>query len=280
MKLDYSNSEMVDQYFIELFPGVVPTDEDLFFGRLSAYRVAEDRKNKADAEEKRRIRYEMATRMWTVDEMKDVAIEAGKIIGINEGFDFVIDEQNKRVFELLCLYFTNDKRFEEHGVGDMKYSLSKGIWLQSANPGTGKSVMLRAFYRNKRMCFGYKHTSELAVMFQKGGYDAIDRFIGTIQQPSSPINFYQNECGFMYDEMFGEDKVMHMGSPISISSYIINSLYDFGSGQKGNMWKFHVTSNVDGSDIEAIAGKKFRSRMPDMFNLIKLDGADRRIKKA
>lgn len=218
--------------------------------------------------------------MWSFEEMKKRAFELGSAIGIQEDFEFVIDEDNKNVFELLCLYFTNDQKFETFGIGEKKYSLNKGIWLQSPTRGTGKTVLLRCFYLNKRTCFGYKHTRELAVMFQKNGFEAIDMFLSPLPQSPNPLNFYQQDAGMMYDELFsGDDKVMHMGSPLYISEYIINSLYDFSNSKNRNQkWKFHCTSNASGDDIEKVSSVNFRSRMSDMFNLIKLGGKDRRLK--
>lgn len=263
-------------YFEKNLPGVQPTAEEFFNGKLHAYTLAVERLRKAEEEQKRKDRLKSFTEMWSAEKMKEVALQNAKAMGIQQGFDFVLDEYNTDIFHLLCLYFTNNSDFEKHGFEGNNYSLKKGIWLQSPERGTGKTVLLRSFFINKRSCFGYKHTTELAVTFQKSGYEGIDRYIGLISQPPAPTNFYQDEAGFMYDELFSEDKVNHMGSPVSISSYIINKLYDFSNNNKTKKYKFHCTSNVDGEDIERIAGKTYRSRMPDMFNLIKLTGPDRR----
>ncbi len=276
---DHSDPEVVSNYFAERYPGVTPNDVELFQGKVHAHKAAMKRMVEEVEARKRQERVDSFKQMWTPREMHAVALQQGKFIGEQEGFNFVLDKHNEEVFNLLCLYFTNDKRFEEfnHGIKNHTYSLNKGIWLQSPKRGTGKTVMLRSFYMNKRACYGYKHTTELAVMFQKYGYEAIDRFIGTVPQSPSPINFYQRESGFMYDELFAEERVNHMGSPVSVSSYIINRLYDFKDNYKDKKFMFHCTSNVDGVEIEQIAGKTFRSRMPDIFNMIQLGGIDRRI---
>lgn len=276
--IDFSDHKEVDRILAKEFHGVVRNAKEIYLGKLHSYQLAAKRILEEDREKRRKERLEYFTKMWDYSQMKEKAIETGKIIGVSENFNFVIDENNQHAFHLLCLYFTNDKKFEEYGIGDKKYSLNKGIWLQSPTRGTGKTVLLRCFYMNKRCCFGYKHTRELATMFQKDGFEAIDPYINTLPQIASTWNFYQSDVGMMYDELFtGEDKVNHMGSPLFISDYIINSLYDFSSSKNKNQkWKFHCTSNSSGEDIEKIAGKNYRSRMIDMFNLIKLDGPDRR----
>lgn len=276
--IDYQNPAEIDRFLKTQYEGINPTEKDFYHGKCHAYRIAAERKVRELKQEKLNQRYKQVTEMWSYQTQYDKAYEVGKAIGIEENFEFVIDEHNQRVFKLLCLYFTNDPKFESYGIGDRKYSLNKGIWLQSPTRGSGKSVMLRCFYQNKRACFGYKHTKELAVKFQKGGFEAIDMFLSPLPQSPSPLNFYQEDCGMMYDEIFsGDDKVMHMGSPLFISDYIINSLYDFSTSKNKNQkWKFHCTSNSSGEDIERISSVNYRSRMADMFNLIKLEGPDRR----
>lgn len=261
------------------FPEVTPTAKELYSGKIYAYQAAARRMDEEKRKQREQQRREQMTRMWTFEEMKERAIAQGKAIAIAEGFKngFILDSSNSEVFDLLCLYFTNDPRFEQHGLNGIKYSLKKGIWLQSIERGTGKSTLLKCFRFNKRCCFGYQHSTELANKFQKNGFGAIDFFMSTIPQPPSPMNFYQSEAGFMYDELFGEIKVNHMGTPLLVSEYIINSLYDFSTNKKGQLWKFHCTSNATGADIEQVSGLTFRSRMPDMFNLIKLDGPNRRV---
>lgn len=275
--IDYENTGQVDAMLFEEFL-IVPTPKEFYLGKIHAYKLAANRILQEEKKRKEKERRESFTKPWTKFQMRDKAFEYGKLLGIQENFDFKIDIDNEFVFDLLCMYFSGDKEFENYGIGDIKYSLKKGIWLQSPIRGTGKSVMLRCFTFNKRCCFGYKHTTELAALFQKKGFEGIDDFIGTVSQSPSATNFYQPECGFMYDELFGETKVNHMGSPMLISEYIVNKLYDFSANKNKERWKFHCTSNADGNDIEAIAGKNYRSRMIDMFNLIKLDGSDRRIK--
>jgi hypothetical protein len=276
--INFSDHKAIDKMLREEFPDVKRTAKEIYLGKLHSYQLAARRTLDEQKERRKKERIEYFTKMWSYEQMQERAIETGKMIGISENFQFVIDDNNRHAFHLLCLYFTNDKKFETYGIGDKKYSLNKGIWLQSPTRGTGKTVLLRCFYMNKRCCFGYKHTRELATMFQKGGFEAIDPYISTLPQLSTPENFYQSDAGMMYDELFtGEDKVNHMGSPLFISDYIINSLYDFSTSKNKNQkWKFHCTSNSSGEDIEKIGGKNYRSRMIDMFNLIKLDGPDRR----
>lgn len=277
--IDYVNEAECDAYLAEKFPGIHPTPRDYFFGKIRAYEIAVERADAIRKQEIQRRKVEQLKAMWTFDEMWDAAYSYGKSIGQTEGFEFVIDDANRQAFELLCLYFTNDKRFEDYDFMGVKYDLNKGLWLQSGVRGSGKSVLLRCFTLNKRACLAYKHTSELANLYSRNGYPAIDPFTKPLPLSPSPINFYQDQAAIIYDELFGESKANYMGNPLNISEYIINALYDFSNGQRGKKYLSHCTSNCDGSEIEQKSGKNYRSRMADMFNLIKLDGPDRRINR-
>lgn len=274
--INYSDRLEVETLLEKMFPGIKPTDKENFNGRLKAYELAALRIKEEEKEKDRQRRRDMITGPWTYQQMKQKAIECGSAIGAANGFQFEVLEHLEEAFHLLCLYFTNDPEFEENHFGGVKYSLKKGIWLQSGVRGVGKSTLLQAFKFNKRACYGYKHTKELANIYSKYGYDQLDKFIGPQPISATAMNFYQTECGFMYDELFNEQPANHFGSPLKISEYIINKLYDFSDNSKGKRFMFHCTSNCDGPEIESQAGINYRSRMAEMFNLIKIEGPDLR----
>lgn len=276
--IDYSNEQSVISFLQVSFPGINPTEQELFNGKLQAYRMATERIKKQQDDERRERRIKELTEPPTLKFVREKAWEYAQVIAAAEGFNFELDEENEHVFNLLCLYFAMDKRFEDYDYEGVKYSLNKGIWLQSSTRGTGKSVMLRLFQFNKRICFAYKHISELVSIYQKRGHEGIDFFTNTIPQPSSASNYFQKEAGVMFDEIFDDSITNFMGTPLLISKHIITKLYDSANSFKGQFWKFHVTSNYDGKDIEEKFGKNVRSRMPEMFNLIKLEGSNRRTK--
>lgn len=279
MDIDFGNPESCEKYLSQAYPGVKPTDKERFHGLSEAYRIANIRVSNERIEAERQRRISDATAPPTFNQVYRKATEVGEAIAIAEGFKngFVLDEHNEKVFELLCLYFANDPEFEKSGHTGFDYSLKKGIWLQSSQRGTGKSVMLRCFQHNKRMCFAYKHINELCSLYQKGGYERLEFFLKPIEQIKSQLNYYQAEAGIMFDEMFDDGVVNYMGTPLHVSKHIITSLYDSSKNWKGNFWKFHMTSNFDGNDIETKFGKTVRSRLPEMFNLIKLEGPNRRV---
>jgi hypothetical protein len=271
----------IRRYFEELHPGYKPTVDDYVIAISDAFAIAKKRFERQEKEQQKLFNIGNSKKMFTYDEMYQQAFSVGKNIGEKAGYKFLIDEHNAHQFHLLCLFFTNDPKFEDYGLeigGKMqqKYDLKKGIWIQSDGRGTGKSQLLNCFKFNKRQSFNYTHTAQMRSEFQKNGYLGLDYYLKEMETYPCSSNYYQSKNGWLYDELFAEGKANHMGTPEVISEYIVNTLYDFSTNHKGNFWKFHCTSNGDGAFIEERNGRNYRSRMSEMYNLIKLDGPDRR----
>lgn len=274
-EIDYSLEGVRAQY-----PDIQPTDKEMYQGYLYAFEKATRRISLEEMEKRKQALRDELERPWTYEECYANFIKTVTAVAEADNFEFVIDEHNEKAIELLCLYFTNDPKFETHYVGKEKkvfYSLKKGICLQSPTRGVGKSVMLRSFALNKRSSFVYMHLETLRTLYSQGGFDNIENRIGLVECSPTNSNFLQSQYGFMYDELFDEKHANYMGNPIDISHYIISKLYDQQKG-KDWFWKFHCTTNFDGDAIEAKCGKATRSRFGEMFNIIKLGGPDRRLK--
>lgn len=258
------------------------TEYERACGLIEAYKLAAARMEEESKQRQNEMLNEAAKNMCTYNEQREQALAIGKQFGAERNFNFEIDEHNEEVLHLLCLYFTNDPEFENYSFAGMPYSLSKGIWLQSAVRGTGKTILLRLFARNKRNCFHSQHVPELLLFARRDPkiamYELEQR---TMLQPMpvQRLNFLQTHRGFMYDEMFGEEKANIMGNQVDISEFIIQRLYDQRK-EENWFWKFHITSNYSGEEIEAKCGATVRSRMGEMFNLIKMEGPDRRRKSS
>lgn len=260
------------------FPDFYPTDKEMYEGYLKSFQLANIRHSKDKiASNKARIIQETKA-MWTYEECHQYFLWASEQIAKASNYRngaFVVDQYNREVIHLLCLYFSNDPKFEEYDYNGIKYSLKKGIFLQSDTRGTGKTDLLRAFSLNKKGSFGYQHTAKMRDDFAYKGFSFLESVVTTFEVAPVAQNFYQEKMGVMFDEMFDESIGMFMGNVQNISSYIINRLYDYQKGQD-HFWRFHMTSNYDGPAIEAKCGSSIRSRIPEMFNLIKLTGPDRR----
>lgn len=271
------NTHLTREEVKATFPHLHPTEKELSLGLLHAYELAANRielESKAKAKEHAKNE---ALRMWTYEEQRKEFFEVANHSAAELGFEFEVDEYNEQVIHLLCLYFTNNPAFEEYDFGGIPYSLQKGIWLQSSVRGSGKSFLMHCFKRNKRNCYHFQHVPELRMFLLKGGIEELNQRSKIQPTAQQLFNFLQTDKGFCYDEMFGEEKANYMGNPFYVSEYVIQRLYDQKQAQN-QYWKFHLTSNYDGEAIEQKCGATVRSRMVEMFNLIKLEGVDRRKK--
>lgn len=216
--------------------------------------------------------------MWTFDDCYAYALAAGETIGRQRNFNFILDEDNKDVFRLLALYFSNDPRFEEETWLGESLKLHKGICLISPVRGNGKTTLLDCFMWNKRGCYTKMSTKKMADFYNEYGLLQIKKMMWLVEAPAQPINFYQHEYGFHYDDFGDEMEVMHMGQRKRISADIINNIYD-NHRDDNQFHRFHISMNYKWSEYEKNFGSNTASRLNECFNLIKVPGESRRTPK-
>jgi DNA replication protein DnaC len=184
--------------------------------------------------------------------------------------DFVIDDFNRTVFEALCLYHTQDKRFEERGYG----SLNKGIFLVG-NVGAGKTLLMKAFAINKRRSYVMNNCAMIADGYSVNGVEHLQQHYYASRLPSylSRRYFFQDELGACYDDL-GIEQIpsKHFGNEVNAMEKLI--LYRYQNEVPFNCT--HFTSNLDANQVEALYGTRIRSRLREMCNFLELGGSDRR----
>lgn len=230
-------------------------------------------------EEKRenaRMKIVNAQAAWTYDELKAEIILRAK----QEPFDFVIDEHNERVIHLLCLYFTNDERFNDEEVtypnGEKrKLSLKKGIGLISAKKGTGKTILMKLFQQNKRIPYLQIETKDVASMYKKDGERAIEIHSDLLHVPPTPTFFYHSRIGICFGDLGNEIPKGNWGDKSDVMADVLYKIYNKGQ-QTGDFSCFHFTSNLSGGDFEQRYGDRIKDRLREIFNVIILGGESRR----
>jgi hypothetical protein len=204
---------------------------------------------------------------YTADKLYQDIYTLGKR---NYGDSFEYDEWNVDVFQTLCLYFTEDPRFEEL---DPTYSLNKNL-LIFGPVGCGKTSVLRLFSANPLQSFQIVTCSHIQDQYISKGIDGIRQY-----QYYKPINtnsmyFGQSLLGWAFDDLGHELKNIehkeanYMGNYRFVMEKMILHWYDTNSW-KGN--KLHITTNLTGEQIEKIYGERAFTRMSEMFNLVKFD---------
>lgn len=220
------------------------------------------------AKEKRRI-IEEALRPWTKEETYKIAKITASEIAKAGRYNHVIDGNIEPVFSLLAAYFSNDKSFEEKG-----YDLNKGILLQG-DVGVGKTDLMRAFAKNKRQCFLPISCNEIENKIRQQGVEYWHVYTSFVPGHGSTSEYYfQPNIAWMFDDLGTEEVIKDYGNTLDALEKIIHERYMLK--EKIPFSSLHLTTNLSGDMIESRYGYRMRSRIREMFNVIKLTGTDRR----
>lgn len=172
---------------------------------------------------------------------------------------FVIDNDNKSIISLLCLYFTNDERFNKQGEG---FSLFKGIALVG-DTGVGKTVLMQLCNKNPHVCYAQHDCKRIADEFTKEGTSVIDHYVTNTAVTNTDDFFGQQVTGRFFDDLGTESTAKHFGNERNVMGDIIE-----GRHQNRNFHLTHLTSNHTLDDIHEMYGKRVADRIREMCNII------------
>lgn len=212
-------------------------------------------------------------------------------------FNTSVDKEGKTIDErslygLLLLYFTNDPRFEKYGED---FSLSKCLMLRG-DVGCGKTTALTLVATTRRHLIHdfstVRHLDEVNDMGWGDGFTIAPYKIGDIVPAQKMEDTYRDHGDdglirwlskpddkknreIVIDD-FGNEEfgAKHFGNPKNVLEFIMNDRhklwYDRGV-------KTHLTTNItSGEEIERKYGKRLRSRLREMFNVIDWVDGDKR----
>jgi len=189
---------------------------------------------------------------------------------------FILDNENEDLVKVLCLYFSKDKRFENYKFDDKIVNgetipnpvsiinngnpdLEKGIMI-FGNYGFGKTFTMKVF---KAMNipgsrFSFHRANDIVMEYSKDGYAGLEKFL-------------KGNC--YYDDIGTEDKASHYEKGKELFKTIIEYRYDqfLDHGKKT-----YLSSNLDPDEIAERYGDRIESRIHEMFNIIVVNGTDRR----
>ena len=177
------------------------------------------------------------------------------------GKNFRIYDEDIAIIRKLCHYFIKDKEnCERTGI-----DINKGILL-SGPVGCGKTSLMKllkylvplqrpyllAPCRN--IVFGFNHL----------GYKTIED--------------YGDSSSICFDDLGVEPMGRHYGKDCNVMGEVLLSRYELYLQTKTKV-KTHATTNLNAEELEERYGKRVRSRMRQMFNLIAFDKStkDKRI---
>lgn len=206
-----------------------------------------------------------AKRSWDAKEQWYRALDLAKRLNP----EYRVDESVKEAFMLLCFYFTNDARFEESG----EYSLKKGIML-AGNVGTGKTILMRIFSRNKRQCYEMIPCRKASDEYSEDGSEMLHQYNNPIRSLLGTYEYFlQRELGVCFDDLGTEtNPARYYGKDLNTMEMIILNRYD----RRLPFNLTHFTTNLTWAEIEQRYGTRVISRLNEMVNVIELSGNDRR----
>lgn len=230
-----------------------------------AARIKRERMEYDQKQERTKQLEDAFRRKWTPEEMYAFVIWKAE----TKGYRFQVDTAIKNAVKALCLYFTNDERFERLKDG---YSLNKGLMLYGS-VGTGKTTLMNVFRSNQRRSFKIASCREIADRFADQGHETLHVWSRSLKVPTHSDTFFQNEIGVCFDDLGTEMVKKHYGDQVNVMEQVILNRYD------KNTVPFHythITTNLNADEIEQYYGTRVRSRMREMFNTIIITGEDRR----
>jgi hypothetical protein len=183
-------------------------------------------------------------------------ITINKAIAEHEKRDIVfsLNEAEKQIYLLLSMYFAGDSEIEKHG-----FKLKKGL-LIFGPVGCGKTTAMGLFRRNPSKDFGLVSCLKVTEAFKKDGPEGIEKF------------YSQSYC---FDDFGTETSGKYFGNESNVLSDILLTKYE---SELSSGFKTYITTNLTPEQIEEGYGKRLRSRMKEMFNVIRFpsDSEDKR----
>lgn len=203
-------------------------------------------------------------RMWSAEEMYDNMVKYAKHLNPK----YLVDKGVETALKQLCLYFTNDKRFEEKQYG----SLNKSIMLVG-NVGVGKTFMMALLAFNKRACFQMIKCRHIEDGFRKNGHDFLQQFY-QVKHIKKDVNYFlQTKMGYCFDDLGDEEvPVRHFDSIVSVMERIVKERYD----NNIPAYYTHFTCNLDINELfELYKDDRAKRRLENTVNVIELTGEDK-----
>jgi DNA replication protein DnaC len=177
----------------------------------------------------------------------------------------VIPEDYEIIFQLLIYFLNDEKNCEKYGI-----SLRKGILL-SGPVGCGKTSLMNliklALPQEQR--YLVKSCREISFEFIQDGYSTIRKY--------SNLSFNKDVPKvYCFDDLGTENNLKYYGNDCNVMAEILLSRYDLFVNRR---MLTHITTNLNGDEIENIYGIRVRSRLREQFNLIAFDfmSKDKRI---
>jgi len=176
--------------------------------------------------------------------------------------NFKIYQEDHDLILKLLAYFTNNQQ----ACQKFAISLRKGLML-SGPVGCGKTSLMRLF--NTLLLPQYKYQvkpcRDISFEFNRDGYSVIHKY------STNSYSRGQHKI-YCFNDLGTENHLKFYGVECNVMAEILLSRYDQFTLHG---LQTHLTTNLTSMDIEEQYGKRVRSRMREMFNLLAFDAGSR-----
>lgn len=145
------------------------------------------------------------------------------------------------------------------------YNRDKGILIQGP-VGCGKTSLMKVFARNPVYPYSVVSCRQVARSYKEGGMSGIDKYMNVMKNGMAPMFYNQKMLGWCFDDLGTESAKKNYGDELNVMAEIFLNWYD-----KGGFNRIHITTNLRSEDIESLYGYRVRSRIREMFNIVKFE---------
>lgn len=257
---------------LESYNHITLTEDEITEAMINAKRKKEEAAMMQSIREREMQNRKQATTLLDVAMIKNFILRRAERLFRGR---FVLDENNEDLFNLLCLYFTNNPGFAEAAAaaGVEHPAIEKGI-LVAGNFGTGKTWMMKLFQQNARQTFYLRSAKDIAQAYLVSEDKKIPaEYIELFKNPANDASvFYQPVSGLCIDDMGAENKKNNFGNIMNVVGDLLEERY----AKKLTGVFLHATTNLSAGELKEFYGERVASRMREIFNFIELPGLDRR----
>ncbi|GAB3164556.1 ATPase [Telluribacter humicola] len=205
----------------------------------------------------------------TPHEFLDLIVKRANARFADRGQDrtFSVDDDNRDVINLLCMYFTDDPRFEEQtDSSGKKYSHRKGIMLVGKR-GCGKTLLMEMCSFNPKLPYSISVCQNIVNEFLKK-----DQAMSTLSKYSdNPANldayshWGHTWMGRFFDDFGSESQAITYGNERNVMDDILMERH-----RSLPYISTHITSNLTLKQLMDINfyDERLLDRMKEMFNVI------------
>jgi DNA replication protein DnaC len=190
-----------------------------------------------------------------------------------DGRRYVIDEDNQDQIRALCLYFSNDERFET----ELGFNLDKGLLLMGGI-GIGKTYLMSFFFKNQHRSYVMRTARQIENLWihQSKEENIIEELSRPIIASVNSDPFGHQTLGVCFDDLgtetipskkYGEEK--NVMAEVILARYENKIPFDFT----------HFTTNLTAGDIEKAYGDRVRDRLRETCNVISFSATSKSRRK-